>query len=72
MRIRHFGLLANRVRAVNLAICRRLLAATMLTLSAVTAVAPPSCPVCGRGHFVAGARLSPQQLSAILQRLDSS
>ena len=70
MRIRHFGLLANRVRAKNLATLRRRLATPMPTIAAV--VEPACCPACGQGHLIAGPRLSPQQLAAILQRLDSS
>ena len=50
----------------------RLLAAATLVVPVVAAVERPCCPVCGRGRLVAGPRLSPQQLKAILQRLDSS
>jgi hypothetical protein len=72
MRIRHFGLLANRVRQKNLTTCRRLLATPTPIVPVVTAVEPPCCPACGCGHLIAGPRLSPQQLSAIIPRLDSS
>ena len=75
MRIRHFGLLANRVRQKNLTTCRRLLATTAAVVAVVAvaaAVELPCCPACGRGHLIAGPRLSPQQLAAILPRLDSS
>jgi hypothetical protein len=71
MRMRHYGLLANRVRRKNLATCRSLLAAAAPT-APIVEVEPPRCPLCGRGHLIAGRRLSPQQLAAILQRLDSS
>ncbi len=76
VRIRHFGLLANRVRQQNLAACRRLLATPMASVGGVADIEPPCCPVCGRGHLISGPRLSPQQLTAILPRiiprLDSS
>jgi hypothetical protein len=72
VRIRHFGLLANRVRQKNLALCRSLLTMAAFTAPVITAVEPPCCPVCGRGHLIAGPRLSPQQLAALVLRLDSS
>jgi hypothetical protein len=72
MRIRHFGLLANRVRQQNLALCRRLLAGPAASVPPVGAIDPPCCPVCGRGRLIAGPRLSPQQLAKLVQRLDSS
>jgi hypothetical protein len=76
MRVRHFGLLANRVRAKNLERCRRLLAAPAPTVPAAAAAAvevePPSCPACGRGRLIAGPRLSPPQLAQFIARLDSS
>jgi hypothetical protein len=78
MRIRHFGLLANRVRARNLAVCRRL-------LMAVTSPPPPPprvaaldselrccCPACGRGRLWAGPNLPPDQLARLIPRLDTS
>jgi hypothetical protein len=71
VRIRHFGLLANRVRQKNLATCRSLLAAATPT-AAIVEVEPPRCPLCERGHLIAGPRLSPQQLAAVIARLDSS
>lgn len=71
MRIRHFGLLANRVRSKNLSICRRQLAVpTPLILPATPSL--PVCPVCQRGHLLAGPNLSPSQLSQLVVRLDSS
>jgi hypothetical protein len=71
MRIRHFGLLANCVRAENLATCRRLL------------FAPPpadcpiidntqTCPICQHGRMISGPHLDPTQLRRVLIRLDSS
>jgi hypothetical protein len=78
MRIRHFGLWANRVRAKNLATCRGLLTVEH-EASAPAAVAfiavgepPPCCPVCGRGRLIAGPHLSPMELGRVASRLDSS
>jgi hypothetical protein len=74
VRIRHFGLLANRVRAANLSICRRLIAAPPLPAIRCDATPrlPSSCPICQRGHLIAGPNLSPSQLSLLIPRLDSS
>jgi predicted nucleic acid-binding Zn ribbon protein len=83
MRIRHFGLLANRVRAKNLERCRtlassvepRLIAAPLTGNIAVTptnAADHSRCPVCGHGRLIAGPNLSPLQLRPIIARLDSS
>ena len=76
VRIRHYGLLANRVRAKNLETCRRLLAeASPPSLGATRTLAPvsehlPRCPLCGRGHLIPGQRLSAGDLLRL--RLDSS
>jgi hypothetical protein len=72
MRLHHFGLLANRLRAKNLTTCRRLLATPAPTVAAVAGVEPLCCPACGRGRLMNGPRLSPQQLAGIILRLDSS
>jgi hypothetical protein len=74
MRIRHFGLLANRVRARNLATCRRLLSAPPPTpaTSGDHSADGPRCPLCGSGRLIAGPNLSPGQLARVLLRLDSS
>jgi predicted RNA-binding Zn-ribbon protein involved in translation (DUF1610 family) len=64
VRIRHFGLFANRVRKASLDLCRRLLA----KVGAVAIVVPPpstatgfwSCPDCG-GAMVLLERLTPAQ-----------
>ena len=75
MRIRHFGLLANRVRAQNLAICRRLIATPPTTPAIHHGVARslPLCPICQRGRLIAGPNLSPPQLQQLLiLRLDTS
>lgn len=55
-RIRHYGLLANRQRAVKLATCRLLLAASMPAAATAgvepTAVASDRCPACKTGRLV--------------------
>jgi hypothetical protein len=71
MRIRHFGLLANRVRGRNLEICRRLLATPPPAIQFQTQQLP-LCPICQRGHLMAGPNLSPSQLRLLILRLDSS
>jgi hypothetical protein len=75
MRIRHFGLLANRVRAQNLERCRRLIDAPTQDVAAIapTKTADHSCcPACKHGRLIAGPNLSPLQLRPIIARLDSS
>ena len=75
MRIRHFGLLANRLRAQNLQLCRRLMAAPLQNFIAVASANTPDhscCPVCGHGRLIAGPNLSPLELRPIILRLDSS
>jgi Putative transposase/Transposase zinc-binding domain len=72
VRIRHYGLLGNRVRAGNLARCRDLLGAGQAS-GAGAAVPPPAppppspteaglrtrCPVCGQGHMVIVGKVEP-------------
>jgi hypothetical protein len=77
MRIRHFGLLANRVRTASLATCRKLLAdkAPVTFTLVVPVVAPPElprCPVCEKGRMAPGPHLSPLEIRRIAVRLDSS
>jgi len=81
MRIRHFGLLANRCRGQNLATCRRLLSAPPPVMADNCPLAMPAscgmtehacCPACGRGHLIPGPYLSPLQLGRLTIRLDSS
>jgi hypothetical protein len=79
VRIRHFGLLANRVRTQNLIDCRRLLAVPVNKPQEVSSAPPgagpskpPCCPSCGRGQLIAGGNLGPFQLAQLLARLDSS
>jgi Putative transposase len=77
MRIRHFGLLANRGRGERLERCRRLLGAPPPVgpaATATTAAERPCCPACGRGRLIPGPRLSAMELHRLLRttRLDSS
>lgn len=72
MRIRHFGLLANRVRRSNLVLCRQLLNASAPTVKTVEPADPCTCPQCHRGRLIAGPNLSPLQLQTLMLRLDSS
>ena len=77
MRIRHFGLLANRGRAQNLTLCRRLTAAPVPTTPSPVLIAPDTidharCPICQRGRLIAGPNLSPPQLQQLILRLDTS
>ena len=83
MRIRHFGLLANRARTQNLETCRRLLSVPSPADagSCPSLLADPSltgatehacCPLCGRGRMIPGLYLSPLELSRLTIRLDSS
>jgi len=80
MRIRHFGLLANRARAKNLTTCRRLLATPLSPVIPLVTPATPQdacCPACGRGRLINGPHLSPEQLRQVIRRptilrLDSS
>ena len=76
MRIRHVGLLANRVRAKNLQRCRELLGAGPPPADAMTP--PPHgdttnrherCPICGVGRLIPGPRLAPPELKCLLRRL---
>jgi Putative transposase/Transposase zinc-binding domain len=72
MRIRHFGLLANRVRSANLSICRRLIGSVHTVNWIDPTPSLPPCPICQRGHLMAGPNLSPSQLSQLVIRVDSS
>ena len=72
MRIRHFGLLANRVRAANLSLCRQLIGTPAPAIHHDATPALPLCPICQRGHLIPGSNLSPSQLSLLVLRLDTS
>jgi hypothetical protein len=82
VRIRHFGLLANRARSAMIARCRELIAvashATIETNGGDSPLAPsdelPRCPACHRGKMIAGPNLAPHKLATIAatMRLDTS
>ena len=72
MRIRHFGLLANRIRRSNLILCRQLLNASPPTVKTVEPAEHCTCPQCHHGRLIAGPNRSPTQLQRLLLRLDSS
>jgi putative transposase/transposase-like zinc-binding protein len=75
VRIRYYGLLANRHRATNLALCRELLASVapakppadeapaseswQARLTRLTGQDPTLCPHCGRGHLRRVEELAP-------------
>jgi hypothetical protein len=58
VKVRHYGLLANRRRAQRLAVCRRLLFVATVTatrdgdITRVEPAEPPRCPHCGSVRFV--------------------
>ena len=76
MRIRHFGLLANRFRADNLSRCRELLAALIPWFETDTpsdreaSGSHDRCPVCGKGEMVRGAFVRPLPIQSL--RMDTS
>jgi hypothetical protein len=75
MRIRHFGLLANRVRSSNLAICRQRLNAqppAEATILKDNAKQQTCCPECKCGTLHAGPNLSPLELHRVTIRMDTS
>jgi len=66
VRIRHYGLLANRCRKDNLRLCRRLLGSepesdTEPTRSTETASSPDLCPACQQGQMLTMAKLPPSR-----------
>ena len=75
VRIRYFGLLANRNRAKNLAQCRKLLAADSTTAKASTPSEPSApkpadeerdrCPCCGTGRLRNVGTLSPAPIPGL-------
>ena len=61
VRIRHFGLFANRCRAASLERCRSLLGSEPRLDPSVTAASQPPCPVCS-GPMMMVQRITPQDL----------
>ena len=75
MRIRHFGLLANRVRSDNLAVCRQRLDAQPPAEATVlndNAKHHHCCPQCKCGMLHAGPNLTPMELHRVAVRMDTS
>jgi putative transposase/transposase-like zinc-binding protein len=79
VKIRHYGLLANRHRAAKLAACRRLLWASGLVPVARVAepdARPDPCPVCGAEGWLIGERFGPIGVGGVwcgsAVRVDSS
>jgi hypothetical protein len=75
VRVRHYGLLANRHRAAKLAACRRrLVAAGVVRVSCAPAARPPDpCPACGCDRWVVLERLAPGDPACrAVARADSS
>ena len=74
MRIRHFGLLANRVRSSNLVICRQRLNAQPPADPMVLIGNPKHhcCPECKCGTLHAGPNLTPLELHRVTIRMDTS
>jgi len=73
--VRHYGLLANRIRQAKLACCRWLLAVSQMAgqatvpgevLGGVAAAPRPErlCPVCGVGRLILVAVLTPGSAAA--------
>jgi len=61
VRIRHFGLFANRCRAASLQRCRSLLGTQPCADSPATAVSQPPCPLCS-GPVIVVERITAQDL----------
>jgi len=62
VKIRHYGLLANRHRAEKLSVCRRLLVASGCGLPVCVAepeVRRNPCPLCGVESWLIGGRFGP-------------
>ena len=86
VRIRHFGLLANRCRRERLGHCRKLLEHTVNPQSLARAVEddnpgstdlePKMCPVCKRGRLIIVEKFEPQAIASatviLACKLDSS
>jgi hypothetical protein len=75
VKIRHYGLLANRHRAEKLNACRRLLwASGVVPVASVPEpnVRPDPCPVCGVERWLVGERFGPLSEVRCRGRVDSS
>lgn len=75
VKIRHYGLLANRHRAEKLTACRRLLwVSGVVPVASVPEpdVRPDPCPVCGAASWLIGERFGPLSEVRCRGRVDSS
>jgi hypothetical protein len=77
VKIRHYGLLANRHREAKLAVCRRLLVASgIVPVVPEPAVRPDPCPACGCERWVVIERFGPVgaggSVCRAVPRVDSS
>ena len=72
VKIRHFGLLANRLRQKKLAACRWQLGVTAEPVAEPDVRPPHRCPVCGCGRLIVVAELPRPGRPRYARRCDSS
>jgi hypothetical protein len=72
VKIRRYGLLANRLRQKKLAVCRWLLSATAAPVAEPDVRTPRLCPVCGCGRLIVIEELTAAPRSGCGWRCDSS
>jgi hypothetical protein len=74
VKVRHYGLLANRCRQEKVRLCRRLLWPKVVcsTVTPVEVSEPEVCPECGGGRWVRLGEIVPQSLGRQCTRPDSS
>jgi hypothetical protein len=68
VKVRHYGLLANRGRAASLAACRRQLVAAGVRVPEVVpvpAARPAGCPGCGSGRWAVVGRFGPFEVPPV-------
>jgi hypothetical protein len=68
VRVRHYGLLANRYRQAKLAVCRRLLLVTAVAAAVLPAPAPDACPECGGTTWRVVARAPRPRVAEVCSR----
>jgi hypothetical protein len=72
VKMRHFGLLANRLRQKKLAACRWLLGVTTAPVAEPDVRTPRLCPVCRCGRLIVVEELPAPSRSRCVRRCDSS
>lgn len=74
VRVRHYGLLANRGREAKLAVCRRLLLVRAVAVTVVVGAGsePRGCAVCGEGWMLRVGLLSPAEAVGASSRGEDS